>query len=163
MWLFTLIRDNSHPLIRLPAMHAGYINTTIHWWCGVTNDADSVDFRRCRPIAIRLLNTPPAGGMFNTPCHCTVVGNGFTDGHGLERQSVLPITSERFDWPSPNFMCFFSYALGMVRCPRDSGAKPGPWFMTSLLMGWPTDFSRKSCFQPCNLLPLTGMEILCMI
>ena len=27
----------------------------------------------------------------------------------------------------------------------------------------PTDFSRKSCFQPRNLLPLTGMEILYMI
>ena len=27
----------------------------------------------------------------------------------------------------------------------------------------PTDFSKKSCFQPRNLLPLTGMEILCMI
>ena len=34
----------------------------------------------------------------NRPRHrCTVVGNGFTDGHGLERQSVLPITSEKFD------------------------------------------------------------------
>ena len=28
---------------------------------------------------------------------CTVVGNGFTDGHGLEGQSVLAITSERLD------------------------------------------------------------------
>ena len=65
---------------------------------------------------------------------CTVVGNGFTDGHGLERQSALPITFVRFDEKSPNFVCLFLSALGMAQCPRDSEAKSGVSFMTSLLM-----------------------------